>query len=97
MLSSQLWESPREHTITNKRTVKGKLWGLQLTAPVRAPMTVFNKMSSEARVTIPKLSPSAYSCEKMLFFFLLISRLDKNNMLCVCFCHGMAFGRQGLV
>ena len=54
MLPSQLWEWPGERAITNKRTVKETVWGLQLTAPVRAPMRVFNKMSSEARVTVPK-------------------------------------------
>lgn len=67
MLSSQLWELSRECAITNERTVKGKVWGFQLTAPVRAPMRVFNKMNSEARVTIPWFSPSAYSSEKISF------------------------------
>lgn len=46
------------------------MWGLQLMAPVRAPVRVFNKMSREARVTVPKLSPLAYSCEKVFFVFL---------------------------
>ncbi len=50
-----------------------KVWGLELTAPVRPAMRVFNKMSREARVTVPKLFLSAYSCEEMLF---LISRQD---------------------
>lgn len=76
MLSSQLWEQLREHAITNKSTVNEKMWGLQLMAPVRTSVRVFNKMSGEARVTIPKLSPLAYSCERMFF---------------LCFCHGMTF------
>lgn len=69
MLSSQRWELPWECAITNRRTVK-EVWGLQLKAPVRIPMRVFNKMSSEARLTIRKRSPSAYSCEKIIFFYL---------------------------
>lgn len=61
-------------------------------APLRVPMRVFNKMSREARVTVPKLSPSAYSCEKTPFY--LDARL-KITYFCVRFCHGMAFGKQG--
>lgn len=68
MLSSQLWDLSRERAITNERTAKERVWGLQLTVPVRAPMRVFNKTSSEARVTTPKLSPSVYSWEKSYFF-----------------------------
>lgn len=65
ILSSQLWELSRECAITNERTVKGKVWGFQLT--VRAPMRVSNKMNSEARVTMPWFSASAYSSEKISF------------------------------
>lgn len=68
MASTQLRESSWERAITNNGTVKEKVWGFHLMAPVRAPMRVFNKTSSEARVTIPKLSPSAYSCDKIPFF-----------------------------
>lgn len=47
--------------------MKETMWGLQLTVPVRAPMTVFNKMSSEARA--PLSLPLQIPVRKYVFLF----------------------------